>query len=251
MTSIQNCLNVLWCWWWFHSLQAEWLHDVWAAARVCSNLHLAAGSQKYPSLASRGKETHSVYQRCHWSPFSGITDECTWLRKKREYLAPRASQYCLAGIASQYCPLSATVEIRQEALLLHSEWNCREQLAGRKNTWLSFRELELDLLDLMEYAEFSKSFSQPMQAGNLTAFFRIWGWYTNWTPDGQAVPVTLCTMVERLKSMLWHAAGRLHRPGKLLICVTERGEYNMKEVPQGTGELARISILLLPWRSFI
>lgn len=61
--------------------------------------------------------------------------------EKREHLAPRASQYCSAGIASQYCLSSATLEIGQDTPQLHSV-KLQRVVSRKENTWLSFREMK-------------------------------------------------------------------------------------------------------------
>lgn len=102
-----------------------------------------------------------------------------------------------------------------------------------ENISLSFKELQWT--DLLECAEFSKSFSQPAFA--LRVSWKLVS-FSELGVDTQTEHQVGRHNAVRSDGMglnpLCHKAGLLHRPGELLVCVKERGEYDMRE---GIGEL--------------
>lgn len=91
----------------------------------------------------------------------------------------------------------------------------------------------LDLLDLLECAEFSESFSQPAFAlkasWKLDSVFQNLGLAHNLNSSWAGSACSAVHSDGMAFNPLWHKAGLLHRPGKLLVCVKERGEYDMRE----------------------
>lgn len=130
-------------------------------------------------------------------------------------------------LISQRCLLSVAVTIGQSTLSLHSERDCRELLGGQITWLITVGRLKWNCWTCRSVLSCPRAspslllLPRPVQAGNLTAFFRIWGWRIDWVPNGRAVPLVLGTVAG------WHSStvacsGMPYRASKLSGCATKR-----------------------------
>lgn len=210
----------------------------------------------------------SVCRRCHGSPYWNLTEEWTWLRRV-VCSATRLVEESQLSIAWQVLHHGAAIltiynaNFNTPVLHVMCTWSWAEHLAAAlgmklqrafsrmENIWRSVRDLKwsreicCSVLSCPRASPCLLLLSEPVQPGNLTALFSVWGWCTSWIPDGQAVPVALGTVVEWQKSTV-------ARNGNLSLTQEAAGTCSKKvstawEKEEESREWARVSTSHLPY----
>lgn len=188
----------------------------------------------------------NVCRRCHRSPFWDLTEEWNTVWQVLHHGAAILTIYNVNTLVLHVMCTWSWAEHLAAALGM----KLQRAFSRMENIWPSVRDLKWNretcwgVLSCPRASPCLLLLSEPVQPGNLTALFSIWGWCTSWIPDGQVEPAALGTVVEWHKSAVAHS-GTLSQTQEAAGTCNKKGSTAW-EKEEESRERARVSTSHLP-----